>query len=85
MFKIQRILVALWRTYTSPLHYTAQNETTIPLNAIKQRLYDSYSQSWYAEINNSNRLITYARYKHEFEFENYLDFITEKQNSFNTI
>ena len=56
-----------------------QNEITIPLNAIKQRIYDSYSQSWYAEINNSNRLVTYARYKHEFAFENYLDFITEKK------
>ena len=56
-----------------------QNEITIPLNAIKRRIYDSYSQAWYAEINNSNRLITYARYKHEFAFENYLDFITEKK------
>ena len=64
-----------------------QTDITIPLNAIKQRIYDSYSQSWYAEINNSNRLITYARYKHECAFESYLDFITEKkiQNSFNTI
>ena len=48
-----------------------QNEITILLNAIKQRKYDSYSQSCYAEINNANRLITYARYKHEFAFENY--------------
>ena len=56
-----------------------QTDITIPLNAIKQRIYDSYSQSWYAEINNSNRLITYARYKHEFAFESYLEFITEKK------
>ena len=56
-----------------------QTDITIPLNAIKQRIYDSYSQSWYAEIKNSNRLITYARYKHEFAFESYLDFITEKK------
>ena len=42
-----------------------QTDINIPLNAIKQRIYDSYSQSWYAEINNSNRLITYARYKHK--------------------
>ena len=40
-----------------------QNEITIPLKAIKQRIYDSYSQSWYAEINNSNRRITYAKYQ----------------------
>ena len=56
-----------------------QTDITIPLNAIKQRIYDSYSQSWYAEINNSNRLITYARYKHEFAFESYLDFISEEK------
>ena len=29
------------------------------------------------QINNSNRLITYARYKHEFTYEKYLDFISE--------
>ena len=51
-----------------------QNKITIPLNVIKHRIYDSCSQSWYAEINNSNRLITYASYKHEFTFEKYLDF-----------
>ena len=55
-----------------------QNEINIPLNAIQQRIYDSYPQSWYAEINNSNRLITYARYNYRSSFENYLDFITEK-------
>ena len=38
----------------------------------KARIYDSYSQTWYADINNSNRLITYARYKHEFAYEKYL-------------
>ena len=55
-----------------------QNEISIHLNTIKHRIHDhSYSQSWYAEINNSNRLITFARYTHEFTFENYLDFITE--------
>ena len=45
-----------------------QTDITIPLNAIKQRIYDFYSQSWYAKINNLNRLITYARYKYEFAF-----------------
>ena len=55
-----------------------QGETDIPHSIIKQRLYDSYSQSWYADINNSSRLITYARYKHEFTIENYLNFISEE-------
>ena len=34
---------------------------------------------WYAGINNSNRLIIYVGYKHEFACEKYLDFITEKK------
>ena len=38
-----------------------------------------YKQSWYSSINNSNRLEMYARYKHDFEMEKYLDFVTEKK------
>ena len=49
---------------------TKQNKTkTRSFYLIKQRIYDAYSQTWYADINNSNRLITYARYKHEFVCE----------------
>lgn len=56
-----------------------QFNINIPFTLIKQRLYDTYKQSWYSSINNSNRLEMYARYKHEFELENYLDFPTEKK------
>ena len=38
-----------------------------------------YQQTWYASINNSNRLETYARFKHEFCYENYLDMVTENK------
>ena len=48
-------------------------------DSIKQRLLDTYKQSWYSAINNSNRLETYARFKHEFEIETYLDFIKENK------
>ena len=56
-----------------------QTGIDIPFNLIKQRIIDTYKQSWYSTINNSKRLQMYARYKHDFESENYLDFITEKK------
>lgn len=56
-----------------------QTGIDIPFNLIKQRMTDTYKQSWYSTINNSKRLEMYARYKHDFELENYLDFITEKK------
>ena len=49
------------------------------INIIKQRLFDQYKQSWYSNINNSNRLSSYCRYKHEFRCEIYLDTIHEKR------
>ena len=39
-----------------------------------------YQQTWYATINNSNSLETYARFKHEFCYEKYLDIVTENKN-----
>ena len=56
-----------------------QTDIAIPFNLIRQRILDSYYQSWYANINNSNRLQMYSRYKHNFQIENYLDFIYEKK------
>ena len=73
-FHVKKIMDNLGLSYI----WHQQGETDIPNSIIKQRLYDSYSQSWYADINNSSRLITYARYKHEFTIENYLNFISEK-------
>ena len=54
-------------------------ESCIPFNLIKQHILDTYHQSWYASINYSNRLLMYSRYKHDFQIENYLDFITDKK------
>ena len=41
---------------------------------IKQRILDQYHQTWYANINNSQRLLTYCRMKHSFSIEPYLDY-----------
>ena len=48
------------------------------LTIIKQRILDQYYQPWYSEINNSQRLISYSRYKHTFQLESYLDIIMIK-------
>jgi hypothetical protein len=56
-----------------------QETCDISFNIIKQRILDHYYQTWYSEINNSRRLITYSRFKHSFELEPYLDQITEKK------
>ena len=74
-FQIKSLLDELGLAYIWP----QQTEIVIPINLIRQRIFDSFYQSWYANINNSNRLLTYSRYKHEFKFENYLDFILEKK------
>ena len=34
---------------------------------IKERILDQYKQSWYSAINNSQRLISYCRFKHDFK------------------
>lgn len=74
-FRIKSLLNELGLTYV----WLQQNERIIPFSLIKQRILDCYKQSWYANINNSNRLLMYSRFKHDFAFENYLDFIQEKK------
>ena len=39
------------------------------LTVIKQRILDQYYQTWYSEINNSQRRFSYSRYKHTFELD----------------
>lgn len=65
--QIKSLLDSLGLSYI----WTHQAEIDIPVNLIKQRFFDSYYQTWYSNINNSNRLLTYARYKHEFKIENF--------------
>jgi hypothetical protein len=56
-----------------------QNNTDINLQLIKTRILDQFKQSWYAKINNSSKLSSYNMYKHGFEIENYLHFISNDQ------
>ena len=49
-----------------------QAELVIPFHSIRQRIIDTYQQSWYSEINNSSRLRSYNIFKHNFELEKYL-------------
>ena len=51
----------------------------ININLIKQRIFDIYHQSWYADINNSNRFETYSRFKHTFQVETYLNILLDKK------
>lgn len=54
-----------------------QDNVFLPL--IRQRILDQYYQSWYSNVNNSQRLVSYSRFKHSFELEPYLDSIHEKK------
>ena len=51
----------------------------IHFNTIKSRILDIFKQSWYSNINNSNRLETYCLY--EFIFESYLDQVRDSRFS----
>ena len=74
-YQIKCILDKLGLSYI----WRQQFDHEIPYFLIKQRIFDSYKQSWYSFINNSNRLEMYSRYKHEFDLENYLDCLENKK------
>ena len=74
-FQIKSLLDSVGLSYV----WSHQAEIDVPLELIKQRLFDSYYQSWYSNINNSNGLLSYAGFKHEFRFEHYLDFVVERK------
>ena len=73
--QVKSLLDELGLTYI----WVQQDHINIPCDLIQQRIMDMDKQSWYTNINNSSRLLMYARFKHEFEMEHYLDFITEKK------
>ena len=56
-----------------------QENANLYLPFVRQRIFDQYYQTWYSNINNSQRLSSYSRYKHCFEIEKYLDSITEQK------
>ena len=59
--------------------WTDQQTNEIYLPVIKQRILDHYYLAWYGNINNSERLSSYCRYKHTFNEELYLDAIHERK------
>ena len=56
-----------------------QNEICIPYLSIRQRILDTYKQTWYSEINNSCRLDAYCIFKHNCELESYLNIERNKK------
>ena len=56
-----------------------QQSSPLVLQQIERRIYDIYYQTWYANINNTPKLETYCIFKHNFEFEEYLDYINDKK------
>ena len=42
-----------------------EHNNDLLLKLIKERILDQYKQSWYSAINNSQRLISYCRFKHD--------------------
>lgn len=52
-----------------------QQNNTVNLAILKQRITDTYTQSWYASINNSRRLKSYCIFKHNFSPEKYTECI----------
>ena len=56
-----------------------EHNNDLLLKLIKERILDQYKQSWYSAINNSQRLISYCRFKHDFKLETYLDVIQDNK------
>jgi len=66
---------------TCGLSYLWINQVNIRIhcNTIKSRILGIFKQSWYSNINNSNRLETYCLFKHEIIFESYPDQIRDSR------
>ena len=56
-----------------------QADIIIPFQLIRQRILDTYKQTWYSEISNSSRLQTYSIFKYNFELESYLNLDIDKK------
>ena len=63
--------------YRNGLGYIWENQT-VPngniLTLLQQRLRDQFIQNWHANINESSLASFYSILKHDFEYENYLNF-----------
>jgi hypothetical protein len=72
-YQIKNILDSHGFSYVWNIH----SATEIPFDILKKRIFDTYKQNWYSEINNSRKLDTYALFKHEFDLEQYLKVLPE--------
>lgn len=54
--------------------------SNLQIEKLVERIYDHYLQGWYSELANSSKLETYAEVKSTFEFEKYLDCITNDKH-----
>ena len=55
------------------------NNNTPNVKLIIQRILDIYKQSWYTNINNSNKLDYYSKYKHSLVLEKYINCIFDNK------
>ncbi|MEW8545054.1 MAG: reverse transcriptase family protein [Candidatus Thiodiazotropha sp.] len=58
--------------------WNLENHIEISISSIKTRLLDQYNQTLMSEINNSNRLRLYSKYKKTLDYEKYLDILKNK-------
>ena len=73
-FQVKKILDGLGLTNLWLLH----SDTDISYEVIKNRIFDQYDQTLTMEINNSNRLRLYSKYKENNEQERYINKIKNK-------
>ena len=59
-----------------------EQSPNVDFKTIQNRIFDVFKQTWYTKINNSQRLLSYCRFKHDFVLENYLDNICIKKFRF---
>ena len=73
-YQTKSMLVDLGLGY---MWHEPQHNVFLPL--IRKRILDQYYQSWYSNINNSQRLASYSRFRHSFERYPYLDSIHKRK------
>ena len=67
-YQIKTLLNELGLTYI----WNHQDDWNVNINTIKQRLIDTYKQTWYSNINNLSKLSKCSLFKHNFDMEPYL-------------
>ena len=57
------------------------NDNSYCFPMIKQRLRDQFMQKWRESLNNTSKLFFYCKFKTDFEFDNYLEVVKNKNSS----